>query len=283
MTALHRLTLTAAAIALVLTAALALTAQPTQAQDNRPSVQFAEVTYVIQENDTGRLNIGVTITPALSTASRVKIVFSGTATRNVDYAVGGVHRVFSGPYSWSSYTEYVDLPAGATRVNLPIGATQDRFTENNESAVLQIESIDPANAPYKIGNPQGTEVVILDNSVGPNPDTSGVSGGLSWTATLTVKNVSHDLERSSNPMVVRKKKDAGQYIACTDNSGLEANESCTHGFVYERVALSEVTGTTSFRWWAAGTTSKTVNSAIPPMRSRTTGSSTAGWHTGSPP
>ncbi len=245
-----RLTLTAAAIALVLTAALALTARPAQAQDNRPAVVFAEVTYVIQENDTSGLFINVKITPALSTASRVKFTTSGTATRNVDYTITGLTKVWSGPNHWSATTEYVDLPAGATSVTLKFQALPDKLTENNESAVLSLTSIDAANAPYKLGNPASTEVVVLDNLTGPNPDSAGVSGALPWTATLTVKDVSH--ERGSSPMVTRKKKDAGQYIACTDNSGLEANESCVHGFVYEKVALldedsmSIISGTTSF-------------------------------------
>ncbi len=246
-----RLTLTAAAIALVLTAALTLTARPAEAQDNRPSVQFAEVTYVIQENDTSGLFINVTITPALSTASRVKFTTAGISTRNVDYALGGLTKVWSGPNHWSATTEYVDLPAGATSVTLKFAAVPDRLTEGNENAVLSLTSIDAANAPYKIGNPASTEVVVLDNLTGPNPDSAGVSGALPWTATLTVKDVSH--ERGSSPMVVRKQKNsAGQYVSCTGNTGeygegiFAANERCQNGFVYERVALSEVTGTTSF-------------------------------------
>ena len=73
------------------------------------------------------------------------------------------------------------------------------------------------------------------------PNSSRVIGFLPWSATLTAQDLSRD--RGNNPMVVRKKKNAsGEYIACTDGAGLEANETCTHGFVYEKVALLDENG-----------------------------------------
>ena len=210
-------------------------------------MQFAEVTYVIQESDTDGLNVTVTISPALSTASQVKLTTSGHSTRNVDYSLTGLTRhTVPGAHGTRSHTEYVDLPAGATSVLLKFRVFRDNLVEDNESAVFQLTSIDAANAPYKMGNPASTEIVVLDDStVGIKQDVFGVSGALPWTATLTVYDVSH--QRGSNPMVTRKKKDpGGRYIPCTGNSGFSANESYVHGFVYERVALSEVTGTTSF-------------------------------------
>ena len=250
-------------------------AAPVQAQDdNRPAVQFAEVTYVIQEDDTAGLNIAVTISPALSEASRVKFTTSGHGTRNVDYTVTGLHKVWSGPNHWSPTTEYVDLPAGATQVLLKVRARQDKFAEGNENAVLSLTSIDTANAPYKMGNPASTEIVMLDNTaVGIKQDHVGVSGALPWTATLKVKDVS--LNRGSSPMVVRKQKSpAGQYIACSVNTDygegiFGANERCLHGFVYERVALvdengdSSISGTTSFPMLGCRNGSKNGGQCLP--------------------
>ena len=221
---------------------------PVKAQtDNRPSVQFAEINYITEETDTTPLYVNVSITPALSEASRVKFTTSGPATRNVDYTITGLTRhTVPGAYGTVSHTEYVDLPAGATRVTLVVRLRADNLTETNETALFQLTSIDTANAPYKIGNPASTEIILLDNSaVGIRQDAFGVSGALPWEATLKVRDVSRS--RGSNPMAVRKKKNGGgQHIACTGNSGLATNESCTHGFVYEKVALSSVTGRTSF-------------------------------------
>ena len=202
----------------LLTGALGLfAAAPAQAQDdNRPAVKFAEVTYVIEENDAAGLNIAVTISPALSTASRVKLTTSSHATRNVDYTLTGLRKhTVPGAYGAKTHTEYVDLPAGATQVLLKFRAIRDKFAESNESAVLSLTSIDTANAPYKMGNPASTEVVMLDNTaVGIKQDHVGVSGALPWTATLKVNDVSHN--RGNSPMVVRKQKDpGGRYIACS--------------------------------------------------------------------
>ncbi|WP_419853830.1 Calx-beta domain-containing protein [Candidatus Poriferisodalis sp.] len=233
--------------------ALTLPAQPAQAQDdNRPSVQFAEVTYVIEENDASGLNVGVTISPALTTASRVKFTTSGPAIRNVDYTVTGLRRhTVPGAYGAVTHTEYVDLPAGATQVLLQVRVIPDDIVEENEDIFFTLTSIDTTNAPYKIGAPASTNVVMLDNlNAGIKQDHLAVSGALPWTATLTVRDVSH--ERGSDPMVVRKQKGpAGQYIPCGATSewgagAFGANERCQNNFVYERVALSEVTGTTSF-------------------------------------
>ena len=240
------------ALALLAGALGLLAAAPAQAQDqdNRPTVKFAEVTYVIQENDTSGLFLTVKIEPALSTASRVKVTTSGNAIRGVargsDYGLAGLHRVGYG----STATWYLHLPANRTSVNITLRARADRLTEGNENAVVTLTSIDTANAPYKLGNPSSTEAIILDSTIGPNPDTRQPAGALPWSATLTVQDVSHS--RGNNPMVVRKQKDpAGQYISCTGNTdygegAYGTNERCLHGFVYERVALSEVSGNTSF-------------------------------------
>ena len=251
----RRPTLLAAALMLGATALLA--AAPAQAQtdkaqtdkaqtDNRPSVQFAQDTYVLVEDDTDPLYVNVTITPALSEASRVKLTASGSGTRSVDYTVVGLRRhTVPGAYGTVSHTEYVDLPAGATSVSIKLRAIPDKIVEHEEPILFELTSIDPANAPYKMGDPAGTEIVILDDSPVGIKHVFGVSGALPWTATLKVNDVSRS--RGSNPMAVRKKKDAGgRYIACTGDSGLAANESCTHGFVYEKVALSSIAGTTSF-------------------------------------
>ncbi len=227
------------------------------------------------------------ISPALSAASRVKVTTSGHATRGVargsDYGLAGLHRVGYG----STATWYLNLPANRTSVTITFRVHPDKLTENNESAVVRLTSIDTANAPYKLGNPASTEIVILDNLVGPNPDSSGVSGALPWSATLTAQDLSRD--RGSNPMVVRKKKDAdGGHVACAGDSGLDSNESCVHGFVYERVALldengdSVISGRTDFPSAGCRNDHDHGSQCSPPMRSRTTASSTAGRRTGSP-
>ena len=233
------------ALALVPAALGLFAAAPAPAQtDNRPSVQFREVTYVISEVYSTPLRVEVTVTPALSVASTVQFrISSSQTTHRADYNLAGLRRVGTAPGVTGTW--YVDLPAGATSRSVYLWPVRDKLTEDNENVVFNLVSIDTANAPYKIGTPASTEVVLLDDARGPNPDSSGVFGALPWVATLTVQDVSRS--RGSNPMATRKKKDTdGNYIACTDNNGLADNESCVHGFVYEKVLLSSISGTTSF-------------------------------------
>ena len=189
-----------------------------------PVLTFDLHTDVASETE-GPVTVTVNIAPPLSAASRVAIGFGGQASP-ADYTVSGLA------------SGVLALPQGAASASFTVDAVADRTTEGApEALILTLTAI--ADPPYVLGDPDETELVIIDDSLTP-----GVSL-LPWSATLTAADVS--VRRGSNPMAVRKKKDgSGGYVPCSGPAGLASNETCTGGVVYERVPLSAIAGKTSF-------------------------------------
>ena len=159
-------------LALLLGALGLLSPAPAEAQT--PTLQFASangsadagfyaVNEVAAQNTPTDATITVTISPALSSASSVKVttLARSTATPTADYIVGGLNP--SGE---------LHLPAGATSASFTLRAVADHLDDDAllERVFLQLEAVD--GAPYAVAahsfaTPSIARITIYDNSRSP--------------------------------------------------------------------------------------------------------------------
>ena len=131
-------------------------------------VEFAEVTYVTEESDGNGIQIKVNRHGTTTEATGVYVkVASGVATVGDDFSLVGMGDPTDGKYT-------LTLPAGASSTTFTFQAVCDNVTDGgsrflNENAVLVLEAV--ADAPYALGDPFQTEVLILDNCLTPSEPT----------------------------------------------------------------------------------------------------------------
>ena len=111
--------------------------------DDAPTVSFASASQSAGEGS-GTHDVGVTLSPALTSDITVKYTVGGTATAGSDYtALSGT----------------VTVPAGATTAAIPVTLIDDTVPESDETVVLTLAP--PAG--YRVGSPGTHTLTIVDD------------------------------------------------------------------------------------------------------------------------
>ncbi|MYF19221.1 MAG: hypothetical protein F4218_00895, partial [Synechococcus sp. SB0677_bin_5] len=112
-----------------------------------PVVSFARSSQSVGE-DVGAFNVAVNLSPAPKTPFTLKYGLAGTATHGTDYNIGGTDAAGT-----------VSVPAGATKVNIPVSVIDNDAQEGGKTIVLTLTE----DMPYKVAGSKSATISVIDD------------------------------------------------------------------------------------------------------------------------
>ncbi|MYG64055.1 MAG: hypothetical protein F4158_05700, partial [Synechococcus sp. SB0675_bin_7] len=112
-----------------------------------PVVSFARSSQSVGE-DVGAFNVVVNLSPAPKTPFTLKYGLTGTATHGTDYNIGGTDAAGT-----------VSVPAGATKVNIPVSVIDNDAQEGDKTIVLTLTE----DTPYKVAGWKSATISVIDD------------------------------------------------------------------------------------------------------------------------